>query len=139
MIQAHIDQLHEAVGSIPKMRFGSTGNNGSGGGRGDGGLGYHNTDGSVQDVLLSQPQQGGQVHLIHLTMMMKTRTKMKNHPTMMMMIAVAAENQHEGEDREIAEIMTVVDQGYRGRKPRESTHLHGRRSRSWTAGRWHSP
>ena len=48
MIQAHIGQLHEAVGSIPNMRFGSTGNNGGGGGHGDGaGLGYHNTDGSA--------------------------------------------------------------------------------------------
>ena len=51
MIQAHIDQLHEAVGSFPNMRYGSTGNNGGGGGgHGDGGspgLGYHNTDGSA--------------------------------------------------------------------------------------------
>ena len=50
MIQAHIDQLHEAVGSIPNMRFGSTGDNGGGGGHGDGGppgLGYHNTDGNA--------------------------------------------------------------------------------------------
>ena len=50
MIQAHIDQLHEAVGSIPNMRFGATGNNGGGGGHGDGGppgLGYHNTDGKA--------------------------------------------------------------------------------------------
>ena len=41
-----IQELHEAVGSIPNMRFGSTGNNG-GGGHGDGGppgLGYHKTD-----------------------------------------------------------------------------------------------
>ena len=49
MIQAHIDQLHEAVGSIPNKRFGSTGNNG-GGGHGDGGppgLGYHNNAGGL--------------------------------------------------------------------------------------------
>ena len=26
LTQAHIDQLHEAVGSIPNVRFGSTGN-----------------------------------------------------------------------------------------------------------------
>ena len=32
MIQAHIDQLHEAVGSIPNITFGSAGNNGGGGG-----------------------------------------------------------------------------------------------------------
>ena len=50
MTQAHIDQLHEAAGSIPNMRFGSTGNNGGGGGHGDGGppgLGYRNTDGNA--------------------------------------------------------------------------------------------
>ena len=50
MTQAHIDQLHEAVGSIPNMRFGSTGNNGGGGGHGDGGppgLGNYSTDGGA--------------------------------------------------------------------------------------------
>ena len=49
MIQAHIDQLHEAVGSIPNITIGSAGNHG-GGGHGDGGppnLGYRNTDGNA--------------------------------------------------------------------------------------------
>ena len=124
MIQAHIDQLHEAVGSIPNMRFVSTGNSGGGGGHGDGGPPITMRGGSG-GVLLSQPQQEGQAHPIHLTMMM--------------MIAVATEDHREEEGREIAEIMTVVDQGYHGKKLRESTYLHGRRSRSWTAKRWHSP
>ena len=47
MTQAHIDQLHEAVGFIPIMRFGSTGNNGGGWRWGRPSLGYHNSDGNA--------------------------------------------------------------------------------------------
>ena len=47
MIQAHIDQLHEAVGSMTSMRFGPTGNNGGGGGRGDGGPFWSRVDGNA--------------------------------------------------------------------------------------------
>ena len=139
MIQAHIDQLHEAVGSTPNMRFGSTGNNGGGGGHGDGGppgLGYRNTDGNAGGLGRAPvpaaaggpnppdpPDDDGDEDDEEEPSDDDDDDRRRT------------EDHHEEGGRG----MTVVDQGYHGRRLRKSTYLHGRRSRSWTAGRWHSP